>query len=91
MAISEILDFDYIYMVLSELNKINDMRNLSDIEYRVYLEMLIVRIVYDGGESLLNKSGFDLQSEVKNLILMILQIKILNLINGMIFKVSQDE
>ncbi|BAK55815.1 DNA polymerase III, subunits gamma and tau [Candidatus Arthromitus sp. SFB-mouse-Japan] len=65
MAISEILDFDYIYMVLSELNKINDMGNLSDIEYRVYLEMLIVRIVYDGGESLLNKSGFDLQSEVK--------------------------
>lgn len=67
MDISENLDFDYVYMILSEVNKMNDMRNLSDIECRVYLEMLIIRIICDNKESLSNKSIVSTKSEEKKL------------------------
>lgn len=48
LDVSKIIDFDYVHMLLNEINNINNMRDLSDIEYRVYLELLIVKLIKSG-------------------------------------------
>lgn len=56
LDVSKIIDFDYVHMLLNEINNINNMRDLSDIEYRVYLELLIVKLIKSGETKSHNES-----------------------------------